>query len=396
VESFLSWVYAFAALLVALLLGLVALMFLYQAWRARRGLRRPTPMTSSEAIRFGVLIPAHNEAGAMGALMQSLRDVDYPRDRITVLFVADHCTDTTVLEIRAGGFECLDRQSGPRGKAAALADGLQVLRERLGDKLHAVAFFDADNIVHAHFFHQAAAALAHHEVVQGHVSVHNWDVTLFSRLNYMNAMVENRLEELARSQGGLSCNLRGHGMAFRRSALDAVPWQASTMVEDQEMLVRLVLSGRRVVWVEHARVDSVLPQTAREATVQRKRWAGGRSELARRAVPQLWQAWRTSPHRRTRRLSLHLMLDLLLPSHAVQLALVFMGLLLASLIPGVGSGLWWLAVALLLGYIGYFLTGILLSGVPARTLLSILWAPAFIAWRTWIYLASLGGAKRWR
>jgi hypothetical protein len=53
-------------------------------------------------------------------------------------------------------------------------------------------------------------------------------------------------------------------------------------------------------------------------------------------------------------------------------------------------------VGLLLAYMGYFLTGILLSRVPARALLSIVWAPAFIAWRTWIYLASLGGAKRWR
>jgi cellulose synthase/poly-beta-1,6-N-acetylglucosamine synthase-like glycosyltransferase len=397
VDALLTWMHAGATVLVALLLAAIAAMFLYQAVRARRGLRRPTPMTASEAIRFGVLVPAHNEAGAMGALMQSLRDVDYPRDRITVLFVADHCTDATVLEVRAGGFDCLDRQDGPRGKAAALADGLQVLKERQGDKLQAVAFFDADNIVHARFFQQAAAALAGgHDIVQGHVSVHNWDTTLFSRLNYMNSVVENRLEELARSRAGLSCNLRGHGMVFRRSVLDAVPWHASTMVEDQEMLVRLVLAGRRVVWLEHARVDSVLPQTAREAAVQRKRWAGGRSELARRAVPQLWQAVRKSRDRRTRRLSLHLMLDLLLPSHAVQLALVFAGLVLASLVPGVGSGLWWLAVALLLGYIGYFLTGILLSGVPARALLSILWAPAFIAWRTWIYLASLGGAKRWR
>lgn len=396
-DDFLFWTHTGAMLAVALLLAVITVMFLYQAVRARRGLRRPTPMNGSQAVRFGVLIPAHNEAGNMGALMQSLRDVDYPRDRLAVLFVADHCSDDTVREIRAGGFECLDRQDGPRGKAAALAAGLHLLRERLGDKLQAVAFFDADNIVHSRFFQQAAGALDKgFDIVQGHVSVHNWDTTLFSRLNYMNAMVENRMEELARSQSGLSCNLRGHGMVFRRSVLDAVPWKASTMVEDQEMLVRLVLAGRRVVWLEHARVDSVLPQTAREASTQRKRWAGGRSELARRAVPQLWRAWRKSRHRRTRRLSLHLMIDLLLPSHAVQLALVFAALVLSTAVPGAGSPLWWLAVGLLLAYMGYFLTGILLSRVPARALLSIVWAPAFIAWRTWIYLASLGGAKRWR
>ena len=378
--------------LVTLLVLLVAVIWFYQAVRALWGLRAPAPLPQRDDTRFGVLIPAHNEQGVLGPLLASLRSVDYPKEQLRVLFVADHCSDDTVAEIRAAGFECLDRQSGDRGKAASLGDGIAALRGA-GAPLDAIAFFDADNLVHAGFFLQAAGGLAQgHDVLQGNVGVHNWQATLFSRLNYMNAVVENRLEELARSEAGLSCNLRGHGMVLRCDVLDAVPWHAATLVEDQEMLVRLVCSGRRVHWLQHAKVASVLPQTAREAATQRRRWAGGRSAIGGRSVRALWGQYR---HGKSR-VALHLLLDFLLPSHAVQLSLLFAALLMSAVIAGLGSWQFVLAAALFPAYLGYFVLGNVLAGVPARTFLDIFWAPFFIGWRTWIYLSSLGGAKRWR
>ena len=370
-----------------------ASIWLYQAARAVWGLRAPAPLIGRDDRFFGVLVPAHNEEGVLEPLFASLNAVNYPAERLAILFVADHCTDATVAQIRAAGFDCIDRQSGERGKTSSLAEGIGRLLEQHGDRLDAVAFFDADNLVDAEFFRQAAAGLEQgHPVLQGHVGVHNWDATLFSRLNYMNAVVENRLEELARSQAGLSCNLRGHGMVMSRAILQQVPWHAGTMVEDQEMLVRLVCSGHRVHWLEHARAASVLPATAKEAAAQRRRWAGGRSAIVRSSVRALWQHWRKTGQAS----ALHLLIDFLLPSHAVQLSLMFMAILATAIVPGVGHWPFWLALALLPAYLLYFLAGNWLSGVPARLALDVLYAPAFIAWRTLIYLSSLGGAKRWR
>jgi len=376
----------------ALVLG-VAAIFFYQAIRGLWGVRAPAPLAPRRDKRFGVLVPAHNEEGVLGPLFASLARVDYPRAQLAVLFVADHCSDATVAEIRAAGFDCLDRQSGARGKTASLAEGITTLEARHGDALDAVAFFDADNLVDPLFFQQAAAGLHEgHAVLQGRVGVHNWQATLFSRLNYMNAVVENRLEELARSQAGWSCNLRGHGMVFRRDVLQRMPWHSDTMVEDQEMLVKLVCSGQRVHWLEHARASSVIPETAKEAAAQRRRWAGGRSAIVGRSVRALWARFRASGDGA----ALNLMIDFLLPSHAVQLSLLFVAIVAAAAICGLASWQFALAFALLPAYLLYFIAGNLLSGVPAKTFLDILWAPAFIAWRTWIYLTSLSGVKRWR
>lgn len=378
---------------VTLLVLLVALMWAYQAARALWGLRAPRPLAGRDDIFFGLLVPAHNEEGVLDPLFASIKALDYPREQLAVLFVADHCTDATVAQIRAAGFDCIDRQTGERGKAGGLAEGIERLLAWHGRRLDAVAFFDADNLIDPGFFRQAAAGLAAgHDVLQGHVGVHNWDATLFSRLNCMNAVVENRLEELARSQAGLSCTLRGHGMVMSRQVLQQVPWSADTLVEDQEMLVRLVCGGRRVHWLEHARVASVLPATAREAAAQRRRWAGGRSAIVKSSLRALFPYWRAtgSPG------ALHLMIDLLLPSHAVQLSLVFLAIGLSALAPGIGSWPFGLSVAVLAAYALYFFVGNALSGMPARLLLDVLSAPAFVAWRTWIYLTSLGGARRWR
>jgi cellulose synthase/poly-beta-1,6-N-acetylglucosamine synthase-like glycosyltransferase len=379
--------------LVSALVALVAAIFVYQAVRAVWGLRVPAMGGGSDRVRFGVLVPAHNEEATIDALIASLRQVNYPASMLRVLFVADHCDDGTVARIRAAGYDCLDRQQGPRGKTASLADGLAWLTQRYGTECEAIAFFDADNVVDPGFFRHAAAGLeAGHPVVQGRVGVQNWNATLFARLNYMNAVVENRMEELARSQAGLTCNLRGHGMVFRREVLDRVPWEAGTLVEDQEMLVRLVLAGYRVFWAEHARVNSVLPENTKEAATQRRRWAGGRSAILKSAVRALAVKWRSDGDR----VAFHLMIDFLLPSHAVQLSLAFLAVLMSAVVAGLYS--WQLAAALALVclYFAYFLAGNRLSGVPMRTFLSVLWAPGYIFWRTWIYLTSLKGALRWR
>ena len=70
--------------------------------------------------------------------------------------------------------------------------------------------------------------------------------------------------------------------------------------------------------------------------------------------------------------------------------------MMSAVIAGLGSWQFVLAAALFPAYLGYFVLGNVLAGVPARTFLDIFWAPFFIGWRTWIYLSSLGGAKRWR
>ncbi len=346
--------------------------------------------TEGEPI-FGIVVPAHNEESGIEALLASLRALDYPQDRLAVVVVADHCTDATARRVRDAGYACLERSTGARGKAPSLVEGIAWVLERRPD-LAAIAFFDADNTVEADFFRVVAGLVPHEPYLQGNVGIQNWNATVFSRLNYINAMAENRFRELARSQAGLSCHLRGHGMVFRRDILGDLAWQEGGLVEDYDMQLRIAVGGGRVVWVDEARVRSVLPETARAATVQRMRWAGGKSAIMRHGVTMLWRSWIESRSM----VVLDQILLLLIPSHAIQVCLALL-LFAASLIfAGPGSALFCASASLLAGYLGYIVAGALLNRVPPATFLNVPLAPFFILWRTWIYLASLKGPSRWK
>lgn len=374
---------------------LAAANFLYVAAFVPFALRvRRAPPPSTEP-RLAVLVPAHDEAAVIDGLVASLQRVDYPQERLHVLFVADHCSDDTAARIRAGGYSCLERQSGDRGKSPALRDGTAFLRERGWDELDGVAFFDADNLVDPGFFKAAAGYLAAgHAVVQGRVGMHNWDETLFTRVTHVSGVVENRFKELAHSQAGSTCHLRGHGMLFRKDVLERLGWQSSALVEDQEMLVRLVLAGERVVWAEDARVNSILPASTQAAAAQRRRWAGGHAAIAGRSVRQLLPRFL----RHGDLTALDLALDFMAPSYAVQLSLVFAATVLGALLTALGGAGWPLAVGLLLlvGYFAVFALGAALGGVRLRTFASCAAAPFYILWRTWIRLTSATGTRRWR
>src|SRR5258708_38798669 len=76
------------------------------------------PMCST----FAILIPAHNEQDILATLLDSLADLDYPKDKYAVHIVADNCTDSTANVARATGWvhvhERFDKIK--RGKGYAL------------------------------------------------------------------------------------------------------------------------------------------------------------------------------------------------------------------------------------------------------------------------------------
>ncbi len=375
-----------------------AFSIVYLLLLARFGLRLPRACpalpfrTSGEDSewRFNIVVPAHNEEAAIGVLLDSLQALDYPAEQLRLLVVADHCDDDTVALVRGRGVAVIDRQSGPRGKQAALADGVQQLLPQMGER-DALVVFDADNIVDRRFLIEAKRLLdAGYPVVQGNTGIHNRDASIFTRLNHVNFAVTNRFKELARSQAGLTCRLRGHGMLFRTDVVRTLDWQATSLVEDAETLLKLVLSGQRVVWAHRAHVNSVIPATAASATAQRKRWAGGKSELTKHAVRHLLKKALTGD-----RVAFDLMIDYLMLSNAMLLGMIMVGLLSSLALFGPEHALSLAYAALGLAFLGYFSLGCRLERVPLGSFFTFLFSPLFVLWRMWVQLASLGGAKSW-
>jgi cellulose synthase/poly-beta-1,6-N-acetylglucosamine synthase-like glycosyltransferase len=121
---------------------------------ARGGDRRRRPLPEPELPGVSVVIPAHNEEAVLRGKLANLDALDYPADRLEVVFVSDGSTDGTD-RILAGAASPRTRvlRTGVRGgKASALTAGVAAARHDL------LVFSDASTL----FAPDAVRALVRH------------------------------------------------------------------------------------------------------------------------------------------------------------------------------------------------------------------------------------------
>src|SRR5262245_16817768 len=106
------------ALLVYLYIGYPVL-----AWLRALGAAQPEPSGSAEPT-ITVVVVAHNEAGRIRSRLENLLELDYPREKLDIVFASDGSTDRTVARARyyEGARVRIRAFTGRRGKAAVLND----------------------------------------------------------------------------------------------------------------------------------------------------------------------------------------------------------------------------------------------------------------------------------
>lgn len=225
-----------------------------------------------------VVIPAHDEESVVGLALADIALSEHPSKEVWVL--ADRCQDSTAEMARNAGAEVAERSNGPDGKGAALAWYLDQHPLRPEETL---VVFDADNRVPPDTLTRIADELdAGHSVVQCYLDVANPEGSLIAEASALSYWAGNRMVQLARSNLGWSADLGGTGMAFTAEALKDVGGFAATLTEDQELGARLVLAGRRVVWLHDVRIKDEKPESVSVAVRQRARWMAGKRAAVRK------------------------------------------------------------------------------------------------------------------
>lgn len=359
------------------------------------GVRIRKPPSSVKCNRFAILIPAHNEENNIDTLINSLKALCYPKDLYDCYFGADHCVDRTAEKIRNQGFICYEKNDGFPGKGKMLSWLTKKILEEHKGHYTAVVYFDADDQVHPDFLRVVNDSLnAGNEIIQGNSNILNWKDSVFNIINYINVLVTNRLKENSRRNAGLSCFLRGHAMCFRTSVLNELDWSGDSLVEDEELFLRIILKGKKIVWEGAARVENRIPSTMSEAKNQRLRWSRGKIALLReRSLPML-----RSLLKNFNWVSLDACLVLLMPTNSVLVGLSFLTWLLSFLFLKEHSLILCWSSALVFSYFLYFLWAAILEKISVKAFLYFLVSPVFIFWRLWIYLMSLKTikVKKWR
>ena len=242
----------------------------YLALLALLARRAPAP-PSGRGVRFDLVVPAHDEEAGIAQTVRSLLAIDYPAELYRVVVVADNCSDQTARRASEAGARVLKRTDPERrGKGHALAFAF----ERLGEEGVADAFVvvDADTLVSPNLLGAFASRIqAGASALQADYGVRNPESSWRTRLLHLGFTLFHEVRSSGRERLGLSCGLRGNGMAFTRSVLAEVPHDAFSVVEDVEYGIRLGLAGHRVHYVGEAQVLGEMPASERATRSQRSR-----------------------------------------------------------------------------------------------------------------------------
>jgi cellulose synthase/poly-beta-1,6-N-acetylglucosamine synthase-like glycosyltransferase len=243
----------------------------------------PTPRIASRGDRtrrFRIVIPAHDEAHVLGALLSDITEQDYSRPLVTTWVVADRCKDDTAAVAAAAGAAVDTRTVGSSGKGAALDWHLQ--RHPLAED-EVLLVVDADNRIPPNLLARFADELdAGSEVLQAYLDVTNPGASPLATAGAVSYWASNRMIQQARRRLGWSADLGGTGMAMTAPALERAGGFGDSLAEDADLGVRLTLAGATVDWVHDVRVADEKPATLAATVGQRARWAAGRRAAARR------------------------------------------------------------------------------------------------------------------
>jgi cellulose synthase/poly-beta-1,6-N-acetylglucosamine synthase-like glycosyltransferase len=239
--------------------------------------------------RMAILIPAWNEHAVIGASIDRLMRLQYPRDRLRIFVVDDASTDATpeVIQARAAAYPGsvfhLRREKGGEGKAATLNHGLEIIMQ--DDWMQAVLIMDADVIYEPDSLRKMSRHLADPKV--GSVTAY---IKEGSRPgNYMNRFIgyEYITAQAAarRSQdvlGVIAC-LAGGAQLHSRENLEAIGGRVDTgtLAEDTVTTFRTQTAGRTVVFEPHATVWAEEPGSIVGLWKQRVRWARGNVQVTK-------------------------------------------------------------------------------------------------------------------
>ncbi|WP_438434705.1 glycosyltransferase family 2 protein [Gorillibacterium sp. sgz500922] len=264
----------------------------YQTIVAFFGLARKDKRAVYEPQKsFAILVAAHNEEKVVGALLENLRHLNYPKELYEVFVIADNCTDNTASIARSYGVHAFERHdSSRRGKGYAIE---WMLRElwKLPRQFDAIVMFDADNLASPDYLrHMNNDLCAGHRVIQAYLDTKNPHDSWITSAYAVSYWFCNRLWQMSRTNLGLANYLGGTGMCFEAKLLREIGWGATSLVEDLEFTMRCVKRGVKPIFNYEAKVFDEKPLSFKASWKQRLRWMQGHFEVARRYFfPLIWQ-----------------------------------------------------------------------------------------------------------
>ena len=234
------------------------------------------PLIKNKKHKFMMILPAHNEASVIGALVESLQALDYPKELYDIYVIADNCTDNTAQiakDLGAIVYERFDEKRKTKGFAMQW-----FLNQKIKENADYDAFcvFDADNVVDKNFLNAMNKKLCQgEEIVQGYRDIKNPADSWISAGYALFYWMMNRFYHLARYNLGLSPLINGTGFMVDFNLIKPTGCDTLTLTEDIEFSLKNIAKGRKLGWATDAIVYDEQPTEFKQSWSQRSRWTVG-------------------------------------------------------------------------------------------------------------------------
>lgn len=248
--------------------------------------RRTCPMSEWNRIPMvSIVVPAYNEEKVIEETVRTLLELDYPNKEIIV--VNDGSTDNTEAILKPyalqGKIRLINRPNA--GKAAALNLGFNLAQGEI------MVTIDADGALERNSVTRLIANFEDPEVVAvaGNVKVGNRTsvLTKLQAIEYLRGInLRRRSFDILNTMDVLP----GALSSFRKTALDRVGlYERDTVTEDMDQTIKLVKTGRFVLYEPDAVVHTEAPEDLGSLLRQRKRWYGGTVQVLMKHSANWWR-----------------------------------------------------------------------------------------------------------
>ena len=229
--------------------------------------------------RYGLIIPAKNEEAVIGALIDSVRNTDYPQELLDIFVVAHNCSDHTAeLARKTDAYVYEYNNPNENTMGFAIRHLFDKIEEDFGTANYDGFFiFNADNTFAKDYFDKMNDAFEYYDrkyVISSFRQGSNFNENMMTVMYGAYFATSCYLGARGRTVLNTSNRIFGCGYLFS-SDLVKDGWDYYSLTEDLEFTSREYLKGTEIRYCDEAVFYDEQPTTFRIMWRQRLRWARG-------------------------------------------------------------------------------------------------------------------------
>ena len=229
---------------------------------------------ASKYNSFAIVIAARNEEKVIGNLLESLNNLDYPKDKYKIYVVPNNCSDNTREISIKNNAEIIDCNIKVSSKGDVLKYTFETLKNN--KDIDAYIVFDADNVVHKDFLTKMNDCLdSGYNVAQGYRDAKNPSDNWLSGSYAIFYLFQNVFFNRARMSFDASSSINGTGFMIKKSLIDEKGFDTKSLTEDVEFTGQCALNKEKIAFVDDAITYDEYPVKFDASWKQRKRWSAG-------------------------------------------------------------------------------------------------------------------------